>query len=80
MSPQSNCTKFTIQIFTKNYTLMEKFALENVLTEFISFTYFLLSGYTLLKAGADWPYNEVGKIPRGSRLGAPKAIGGPSAS
>jgi hypothetical protein len=32
-------------------------------------------------AGADWPYNEVGKIPRGpSRLGAPKAIGGPSAS
>jgi hypothetical protein len=33
-------------------------------------------------AGADWPYNEVGKIPRGpsSRLGAHKAIGGPSAS
>jgi hypothetical protein len=30
--------------------------------------------------GADWPYNE-GKIPRGpSRLWAPKAIGGPSAS
>jgi hypothetical protein len=32
-------------------------------------------------AGAGWQYNEVGKIPRGpSRLGAPKAIGGPSAS
>jgi hypothetical protein len=31
--------------------------------------------------GADWPYNEVGKIPRGpSRMGAPKALGGPSAS
>jgi hypothetical protein len=26
----------------------------------------------------DWPYNEVGKIPRGpSSLGAPKAIGAP---
>jgi hypothetical protein len=35
----------------------------------------------LILAGADWPYNEVGKITRGpSRLGAPKAIGGPSAS
>jgi hypothetical protein len=34
-----------------------------------------------LCAGADWPYNEVGKIPRGPfRLGAPRPIGGPSAS
>jgi hypothetical protein len=30
-------------------------------------------------ARADWPYNEVGPIPRGrpSSLGTPKAIGGP---
>jgi retron-type reverse transcriptase len=34
-----------------------------------------------IDAGADWPYNEVGKIPRGpSSLEAPKAIGGPPAS
>jgi hypothetical protein len=39
------------------------------------------NGLLYLKPGADWPYNEVGKIPRGpSRLGAPKAIGGPPAS
>jgi hypothetical protein len=31
-----------------------------------------------LRSGANWPYNEVGKIPRGlSSLGAYKAIGAP---
>jgi hypothetical protein len=31
----------------------------------------------LTSQGADWPYNEVGKIPRAlSSLGAPKAFGG----
>jgi hypothetical protein len=35
----------------------------------------------IIQAGADWPYNEVGKIPRGpSSLGAPKAIKSPPAS
>jgi hypothetical protein len=30
-------------------------------------------GHIGSKAGADWPYNEVGKIPRGpSSLGAPQ--------
>jgi hypothetical protein len=42
------------------------------------YPYFFEIFLFFISTRADWPYNEVGKIPRGpSRLGAPKAIGGP---
>jgi hypothetical protein len=45
------------------------------------FSHYLSELSEQLIAGADWPYNEVGKIPRGPfSLGALKAIGGPPAS
>jgi hypothetical protein len=48
----------------------------------VPLVHFFLFFYILdMGPGADWPYNEVGKIPRGpSSLGTPKAIGGPPAS